>query len=274
LPAVLADDAQITQVILNLITNAAEAIGDKTGTITVRTSSAYLNDQKLESPYIRDAPPAGDYVVLEVEDDGCGMDEATLAHICDPFFSTKFTGRGLGMASVLGIAQYRGGSISVSSKLGTGTTIRVCLPAKGKIENKRQDREADRGIDQALAGGTILLVDDEAGILSMSKLLLSHSGFSVITASDGMEAVEQFRQHAADIMLIVMDITMPRMDGREAYTLIREMDPAIPVIMSSGYSRTRFEEDFRDAPLVTFLPKPYNRSQLNTAIQKAFPPER
>jgi len=269
LPSILAGDSQLAQVVLNLVTNAAEAIGDDAGTITVTTRAAHLEWDDLHNPYLKETPPRGHYVILEVADTGCGMDEHTKARICDPFFTSKFTGRGLGLASVHGILHSLRGALQVESAPGAGSTFTVCLPVY-KVHKPEPKPEAELKLHNVKKfSGNVLIADDEPALLAIGKRLLEHLGFSVVTAVDGQDALEKYEKHKGELSLIMLDITMPRIDGKEAYERIRAVNREIPVIMSSGYSEARFQQEFHDDPHVSFLHKPYGRDPLEAALRKA-----
>ncbi len=265
LPLVEADVSQLRQVLMNLVTNAAEALGRDTGALQLRTGRIDADRALLDSLVVVDDLPAGEYVFLEVRDSGSGMDEAVLARVFDPFFTTKFTGRGLGLAAVLGIVRGHRGGIRIESQPGAGTTVTVLLPSTqtrpaAAIEAPAPAREmAD---DDLEAEGTVLLVDDEEGVRSMAHRMLERLGFKVLTAVDGIEAVEAFRRHHNEIRLVLLDMTMPRMDGVEAFRALRAIRPDVKVILTSGYSEQMAAEQVGDNGPAAFLQKPYRPADL------------
>ena len=239
LPFIEVDATQIQQVLMNLVTNASEAIADKPGVVTISTTVRECDGSYLAETRTSNKPRPGRYVVLEVSDTGCGMDDTVRAKLFDPFFTTKFVGRGLGMSAVLGIVQGHGGAIMVSSKPKKGTVISVVLPA---LKKEPAPAPADEPLPfkspsqaaQSLSG-TVLVVDDEAQVRSLMELLLKRMGLRVLNAGDGQEAVELCRQHADQISFVLMDLTMPKMDGCEALAEIRKIRQDIKVVLTSGY---------------------------------------
>ena len=259
LPAVEADANQIRQVVMNLITNASDAIGERSGIITLRTTIVEADRQYLSQTYVDEDIPEGHYVCLEVSDTGCGMDAQTKARLFDPFFTTKFTGRGLGLAAVLGIVRGHRGAIRVYSELGKGTTFRILLPtADGALQaaNEQAAQEA------WTASGMILVVDDEESVRNVAKMMLKRSGFTVLTAADGSEAVETFRQRSGEIELVLLDMTMPRMGGEDAFREIRRIRGDAKVILCSGYNEQDATNRFAGKGLAGFIQKPFELDRL------------
>jgi len=263
LPALEADATQIHQIVMNLVINASEAIGDRNGSITVTTGSGECDRDFFAGAWASEEPAAGRYVFLEVQDTGCGMDQETMAKIFDPFFTTKFTGRGLGMAAVLGIVRGHQGSIKVSSEPGKGSDFLVALPACGKPA--RLARHSGSQVQVVNGGGTVLLVDDEEAVRNIGKGMLEELGFSVITASDGREAVEVFKA-TRDIAFVILDLTMPVLDGEQCFRELRQLNAEVKVLMSSGYSEQDVIRRFWGMGLAGFLQKPYRFSALKQAV--------
>jgi PAS domain S-box-containing protein len=257
LPPALADATQIRQVIMNLITNAAESFGDKTGRVVISVSRIYVSERELDGYTSYTAGP-GTFLCVEVTDNGCGMDEDTRRRVFDPFFTTKFKGRGLGMAAALGIIRGHGGAISIESQEGVGTKARVLLPAKA---------HHDRPSNSPGERGTILVVDDDAGIQALARRALGNKGYRVITASNGIEGVGLFEQYAAQVSLIVMDLTMPQMSGIEALKRIRATGSKVPVLLSSGYNIDPAGIEVQH--FNGFLEKPYDVTELLEAVERA-----
>ena len=233
LPMIEADASQIHQIILNLVINASEALGEESGVIAISTDTIQCSGTDcavLGGDDLRE----GLYVRLEVTDTGCGMDEQTLAKIFDPFFTTKFTGRGLGLAAVHGILRGHKGGIRVTSKPGQGTTFQVLFPA---IESPAPVSAGESIPAKPWHGtGTVLVVDDEEIVRSLAKKMVEIAGFSVLTANDGEEAVRVYREHQNEIACVLLDLTMPKMGGEETFRAIRQISPGVRVILSSGYS--------------------------------------
>ncbi|WP_239027779.1 response regulator [Geomonas subterranea] len=272
LPPLEVDATQIRQVIMNLVINASEAIGDREGAIRVRTGVRELDDAALSRLWLNDRLQEGLYVYFEVDDDGCGMDQETLSKIFDPFFTTKFTGRGLGMAAVLGIVRGHKGTIEVHSEPGRGTLFRVYLPAC-RAES-RQTAQEERHAIAASGSGTVMLVDDEEAIRSLGREMLESLGYSVLTAEDGLAAVEMFQRCKDEVDCVILDLTMPHLDGEQALQLLRSLDPQVQVILSSGFSEQEITERFTGRGLAGFIQKPYRLADLSQKLQRIRAKER
>jgi len=267
LPAIQADATQIRQVVMNLITNASEAICDRGGFISITTGVMQVDRQYLRETYLDENLPTGTYVMLEVADSGCGMDAETQARIFDPFFTTKFTGRGLGMAAVMGIVRGHGGAIKIYSEVGKGTTMKVLIPAiSDAAAPTHGPREAG---DQWRGKGTVLLVDDEETVRTIGTTMLSRLGMTVITAVDGRDAVEVFARRGGEIDCVILDLTMPRADGEQAFREMCRIDPNVRVIMSSGYNEQEVTQRFVGKGIVGFIQKPYELQKLAAALREA-----
>ena len=269
LPLILADPTQLRQVVMNLIVNASEAIGDKSGFVSITTGDMECDREYLNETSVDDDLPGGRYVYLEVADTGIGMSRETRHKLFDPFFSTKFTGRGLGMSAVLGIVRGHRGAIKVHSEVGKGTAITVLFPAQeGDIRSEVQ-YSGPEPKDQAWQGkGLILLVDDEKIVTTVGKQMLEMLGFSVITAADGREALERYKERRQDISCVILDLTMPHMDGDKAFRELRRMDPELRVIISSGYDEQEVTQHFAGAGLAGFIQKPYQMATLSAKLQE------
>jgi two-component system cell cycle sensor histidine kinase/response regulator CckA len=264
LPAVDADATQLRQIVLNLIVNAAEAIGAQSGTVAVCTGTADCDQAYLSSSYAGEALPAGRYVFLEVTDTGCGMDQETQAKLFDPFFSTKFTGRGLGLAAVLGIVRGHRGAIRVDSEPGRGSTFQVLLPGSESVASVPA---SPRLGGQWQGQGRVLVVDDEEGVRSVGRGILEHFGFEVLTAADGPEGLAVFRDHADSIDLVILDMTMPGLGGEEVFQQIRRIRPDVRVIVTSGYSRQEAASRFAGKGLASFMQKPFQMAVMRETIR-------
>jgi PAS domain S-box-containing protein len=259
LPAVDVDATQLRQVIMNLVINASEAIGERSGVIAISTGAMDCDRDYLQSTYLDEELTEGLYVFFEVADTGCGMDRYTLDHMFDPFFSTKFTGRGLGMAAVLGIVRGHKGAVKAYSEVDKGTTFKVLLPASTRPETL-YDLQNPEMVWQG--DGTILLVDDEESVRAICKDMLQDLGLDVITASDGREALKLFQENRDQISGVLMDMTMPHMDGEQAFRELRRIDPTIKIIMASGYNEQEISQKFLGKGLSGFIQKPYCISKL------------
>jgi signal transduction histidine kinase/ActR/RegA family two-component response regulator len=266
LPAVEADAAQIQQVIMNLVTNAADAIGDREGTIRLSTSALALDRSYLDQVFHGQNLATGTYVTLEVSDTGCGMTPEVMNRIFEPFFTTKVTGRGLGLSATMGILKGHRAGMRIYSEPGRGTTFKLLFPSS----EARREEEAVQATVPALAyQATILLVDDEEMIRDAAAAVLESLGLTVIPVADGLEAVEAVQRPGQAIDLVLMDLTMPRMDGREAFHAIRRIHPHLPVILSSGYNEQESIQAFMGRGLAPFRQKPYTLRALERTVLAA-----
>ncbi len=265
-PRIQADPSQVQQLIMNLVTNASEAIGEETsGLISVRTGVQHLDAEYIKHLALAFPLEPGLYATLEVSDTGCGMSPETQAKIFDPFFTTKFTGRGLGLSAMMGILRTHHGSLKLYSEVGRGSTFKLFLPAVGATWEEPRDH-TDPG--QWSTHGRILVVDDEVGARSVTRQMAEHLGMEVVEACDGREAVELFKAHHTVLRLVVMDLTMPHMDGREAFRRFREINAAIPVILCSGYNEADAAQDFVGHGLAGFLQKPFRHRTFAAAVRR------
>ncbi|HVZ89303.1 MAG TPA: response regulator [Polyangia bacterium] len=267
LPAVSGDASQLQQVVMNLITNANEAIGDREGTIALGTGLVETDLEIDAVPGGSERLKPGRYVFLEVRDTGAGMSAETLARIFDPFFTTKFTGRGLGLAAVQGIVRGHRGGLSLASQLGRGTAFRVLLPAV--TAPARAIGPDQRGTVGWKGQGLVLLVDDEAQVRDVARRMLERHGFQVVTAGDGLEALEMFRRHRADVRLALVDLTMPRMDGESCFRELRRLSPTLKVLLVSGYSEQEVAGRFAGDNPAGFVQKPFTAATLIPYVRAA-----
>ncbi len=265
LPSVDADASQLRQVVMNLVVNASEAISERSGVITISTGAMDCDRQYLSESWLDEQLPEGMYVFIEVADTGGGMDAETRSRIFDPFFTTKFTGRGLGLAAVLGIVRGHRGAIKVYSELGRGTTFKVLFPVSHRAEVREQGSPV-RGIYEGK--GTVLLVDDDESVRAVGRKMLERIGFTVVTASDGSEAIARFRERADDIICAIVDLTMPHVDGAETFRELRRMRPGVRVILSSGYNEQDVTQRFVGKGLAGFIQKPYQLSTLVAVLKE------
>jgi CheY-like chemotaxis protein len=266
IPRVRGDISQVRQIAMNLITNASEAIGDQPGVIAISIRRAVLRPGDIE----RIVPPAaaqeGEYVLLEVSDTGCGMDDKTLQQIFDPLFTTKITGRGLGLASLLNAVQRHNGVVEVSSEVGTGTVFRVYFPAEERAVDESADGKKMNGSPWR-GYGTVLVADDEEAIRQITSLLLERIGFRVVTAADGLETVDRFTENAEEVTCLLLDVNMPNLSGTEAALRIRHINPKVPVLFMSGYPREEVMARFNQQPHTDFIRKPFESASLAECIR-------
>ena len=267
LPMVEGDAAQLQQVVMNLITNASEAIGEAPGRILVCTTVIELEGDSIQTVTPGTTLASGSYVTLEVNDDGCGMPPEVLARIFDPFYTTKLTGRGLGLSAMLGIVKEHKGAIKIYSEVSVGSTFKLFFPAC---------RVAPRAIPMPEAeatgpwSGTVLLVDDEEAVREATGMALENLGLTVLMAEDGQAALELFTADPGAIDLVVMDLTMPRMNGHECFRLLRAQRPDLGIILCSGYNALNLDLEALDG-LAGFLQKPYTLRSLRSLVRACLP---
>jgi CheY-like chemotaxis protein len=267
-PVVQANVNQVQQVLTHLITNAWESIGHSTGTVTLATRIISASEvPKSHLTPIGWKPAADAFSCLEVMDTGCGMAEEDLDKIFDPFYTTKFTGRGMDLAVVLGLVKTWGGAIGVESKRNQGSTFRVFLPLV--TDELLRPSQKTTEINEIEHGGSVLLVDDQDTVLKMAESMLKRLGYEVLAASGGDAAVNMLRERPDQIRFVITDLTMPRMDGWETLTALRKILPHIPVIMVSGHDEAyAMNANHSERPQV-FLHKPYSMDDLKAAIDTA-----
>lgn len=279
LPMINADEGQVRQVIMNLITNASEAMESQPGVLTLSTGVMYCEADYLSRTLIEPRPDPGWFVWLEVMDQGVGMDEETLLRLFDPFFSTKFTGRGLGLAAVQGILRGHGGGIVVTSVLGQGTTLRVLFPFSQDALNGAgglMQQEATSASEIVLRqkalqpgqGSLVLVVDDEDMVREFCVEALRHLGYETLEADDGMEAVRIFQTCAKEIACVLLDLTMPNLDGIATFTELQRMRSQVPVILCSGFSSEEAAARFHGTKPAGFLHKPFKIHKLRAELDR------
>ncbi len=265
LPAVEADVTQIRQILMNLITNASEALGEARGVITVVTGVMECDEAYLSESYLNDRLPGGRYVSIEVSDTGAGMDEETRGRLFDPFFTTKFTGRGLGLAAVLGIVRGHKGAIKVYSEVGKGTNFKILLPAVDWAPGERVKPAAESV--SLKGGGTVLVVDDEPLVRGVASSMLEMLGYRVLTAGNGREGLEVFRAQKDEIVCVILDLTMPEMGGEEAFRELHHQRSDVRVVLSSGFNEQDVSQRFVGAGLAGFIQKPYTVAKLRETLK-------
>lgn len=264
LPLISADITQLRQVVMNLITNASDALADHAGTITVSTGAMFVTRAELERAQSADDLAEGEYVFLEVADTGSGMDLETQARIFEPFFTTKFTGRGLGLAAVLGIMRGHHGAIQVNSVSGEGTTFRLLFPP---IEDSTPLAPAPVANLPFTQRAKLLVVDDEAMVRQITIEMLQHFSYDTLGAENGQRAVELAREHTFDCVLL--DLTMPGLSSEETLQQLREINPALRVVLMSGYTEQDATARFANTPLDGFVQKPFTPLDLRDRVQRA-----
>ena len=265
LPRVEGDAAQLRQVLIGLVANASESLGPQGGLITVATGLVRVDGDYFNGAHLSPKLPAGAYVYLDVTDTGCGMDADTRARIFDPFFSTKFTGRGLGLAAALGIVRSHKGALKVRSAPGEGSSFRLLLPAR-EAGGASAAAARDRG---KATGGKVLVVDDEETVRMVAADMVEALGFEVLTAADGEDGVEKLRARLPEIALVLLDLTMPRMTGEEAFREMRRVRPDIPVVLMSGFTEQEATSHFAGTRPAGFLQKPFSLEMLKARLDEA-----
>jgi two-component system CheB/CheR fusion protein len=269
LPLLLADPSQVQQVAMNLMINAAEAIGTEGGVVLVRTGQQTVTHEPLPDLYKGEKVAPGEYVFLEVRDNGSGMDESTVKRIFDPFFTTKFTGRGLGLAAVLGIIRQHKGAVQVHSVPGRGSSFKTLFAV---AETAAAPKAEGEGRTDLRGAGTILVVDDEEMIRNFSKSALESFGYRVLLAADGYEGVRLFQENSAAVGLVLLDVAMPGMDGGATLQRIREIRTDVPVLICSGFGDLDVEERFTAVETAGFFAKPYTVKQLARKVKECMAP--
>ncbi len=265
LPPVTVDSTQMEQVILNLLTNASEAIGSSRGIITVTTGL----EKTLPPGNTDSGGEERPYIFIQVDDTGCGMSAEVLEKLFEPFFTTKFTGRGLGMAVVHGIVEGHQGFVTVTSEQGAGSSFKVFIPAADKAKNQLSlETERKSSPSNATPAG-ILLVDDEANIVFIGRHLLQKYNYTVLSAGNGEEALRVYAENKDSIQCVILDLTMPVMDGAECLRELKKIDPAVKVILSSGYNRKDAESRIHSDDIAGYLKKPYGLKALLAVVRSA-----
>ncbi|MEI6305784.1 MAG: PAS domain S-box protein, partial [Deltaproteobacteria bacterium] len=257
-PSVEADVTQIRQIIMNLVINAAEAIGSNSGVINITTGCMECDQVYLKDIWLNEGVAEGLYTFMEISDNGCGMDQETMAKLFDPFFTTKFTGRGLGMAAVLGIIRGHRGAIKVYSAKDKGTSFKIFLPANDRPECIL----SPNGQNASWSGeGKVLLVDDEETVRNIAEEMLNELGFTTIKAANGIEALDALKSNP-DVSFVILDLTMPQMDGEQCFREMIKINSDVKVFMSSGFSEHEVTQKFVGKGLTGFIQKPYELSSL------------
>lgn len=264
-PEIMGDTGQLQQIIMNLIINASDAIGEASGFISVTLKKEVIAADQIIADLLGSQNKNGIYCCLEVTDSGCGMSEETRKRIFEPFFTTKSTGRGLGMSAILGIIKSHKGILQLTSKVGVGTTFTVFFPATDSPDCAEETSQLAASATK-VAGGTVLLVEDEEVLRMMGIELLGAMGFSVLTASDGGKALDIYRERGGEINVILLDMIMPVMGGIEAYHELRVINPKVPIIICSGYGVDTVETIIDSDPYAGFLHKPYNPADLKNLL--------
>jgi PAS domain S-box-containing protein len=265
LPGMRADAAQLQQVVMNLVTNASEAMADQGGSITVSTRAADLGAEQMATFRSAQGMTPGRFVVLEVEDTGCGMTQEVMGRIFDPFFTTKASGRGLGLSAMLGILRGHGAGIHIRSAVGQGSCFQVYFPATSDAQAPADGRSTRRA--RASMEGRVLLVDDQEEVLLATGAMLRALGFEVVEARDGQQALDVLKRELPSVTLVLMDLTMPGMDGQAAFREMHRLHPQVPVVLTSGYDHMEVTETLQEHAPAGFIQKPYGVEDLEVALR-------
>ncbi|MBD3265881.1 response regulator, partial [bacterium] len=260
-----ADSTQIRQLVMNLATNAVEAIDNGEGKISIVTGLMYCSDEYLNETLIQVSLQEGDYAFIEVSDDGCGIENKVMQKIFDPFFSTKFIGRGLGLPVVLGIVRGHNGTLRVYSERDHGTTVKALFPLSTKRPEVRLS--GDGVIESWDTKGTVLVVDDDETVRNVAGRMLQKAGLDVIFASSGIEAVEKYQKERESIHCVLLDLTMPEMSGEDVFKKLHSIDPNVKVVLSSGYNEQDVSSRISINGFAGFIQKPYQSRKLYQILQ-------
>jgi CheY-like chemotaxis protein len=265
---VIGDTGQIDQIIMNLIINSGEAIGEKQGVVSVTLTAATMwCDELIQYGRITNTTlTEGCYALIEVSDHGIGMSQETIHKIFDPFFTTKFTGRGLGLSAVLGIVRGHRGGITVESHEGEGTTFRVIIPAVASPVITEKTAVGSETIVKELVKTTILVIDDEADVAAMAQEILESNDYTTLVELNPIEGIELYKQHQSEIGAVLLDMTMPEMSGKEVVDALQAIDPDVKILITSGYSEEEVERKIGNAKVTGFIQKPYRMRALLTKV--------
>lgn len=261
-PPIQADPTQLRQVIMNLVVNASEAIGDASGTVTLLVGRQHVQDIASSRPQVDSNLRPGEYAYIEVADDGCGMDERIQSRVFEPFFTTKFENRGLGMPAVLGIVRSHDGAMALRSRPGEGSMVRVLFPSASTLSTASETPEDDWS-----AAGSILLVDDEELMLKLEEGILQNFGFKVYSALNGRDAVASFQDHKDDVVCVLLDLNMPEMSGQQVLEKLRSIDPKVRTLVVSGFSLSEFDNAILRGKRTEYIQKPFRTEDLKEKIR-------
>lgn len=264
---IVCDQAQIQQAVLNLVINAADAIGENSGVIRIALAHAVLRGEPQEYDFRGKRIPAGQYVCLTVTDDGRGMNAEVRRKLFEPFFTTKFPGRGLGLPAVLGIVNNHEGALQVASEEGAGTCVKIWLP-RDHVSPDCQPASSGRGLPEQQESKVVLVVEDEDALRNLSSKLLGKMGFSTICAMDGLDALDIFNARKTEIDLILLDMIMPNMNGAEVYQAIREQSRTIPILFCSGFCEDDSEISINEDRFAGYIQKPIAADQLRHTMMR------
>jgi two-component system, cell cycle sensor histidine kinase and response regulator CckA len=266
-PPIEGDRTQLQQLVMNLVINGGEAIGDAPGTLTVRIGVEHFTERRRRIRTEGFPITTGDYVRVDVIDTGAGMDRETRDRIFEPFFTTKFLGRGLGLSAALGIVRGHRGAIGVTSEPDQGTTFTILLPVFRSAHQPDDSAPEVYGEREFRGVGTVLVADDDPIVRALAASVLGEAGYTVELAEDGIHAVERLQELGERVSLVLLDLTMPRLAGAEAARELRRIQPDIPIVAMSGYGDIEVMERFSGAQIDDFLPKPFGPDQLAAKVR-------
>ena len=266
LPLCQGDEAQLQQVIMNLIINASESLNQTVGTVSIKTEVQTLSQQDIEALSVHQHVKPGLYIHLKISDTGCGMSQTTLNKIFDPFYTTKFQGRGLGMSAVLGIIQSHHCGMHIESEEGKGSTFHVYFPALDNTHSISDKTSPSTTEPDIHIQGQVLIVDDESGIREFVACLLDELNIIHLEAESGEDAIQLYHQHSSDIEIIILDLTMPKMDGVTCFHKIKSINPDVSVIIASGYAESEVAKHFATLKPEAFLQKPFQPEALTQLL--------
>ncbi|MCU0588792.1 MAG: response regulator [Syntrophobacteraceae bacterium] len=267
-PLVIDGDAeQIQGMIVNILTNAVESMEGRRGVITLRTDFRQCSRTVLDAAFLGGSLGTGEYAVIEIADMGCGMDAEARARLFEPFYSTKFGHAGTGLATVLGMMRRHLGALELESEPGEGTVVRCLLPLSRRPEQRVEPMA--EGLPEVKFAGAVLLVDDEEPVLRVGRFMLEKLGFSVVVARGGVEAVDLHLQRRGELACIILDVSMPDMDGEAVYDAIRRVDDSTPILISSGHAQKLVLGRFEGKGASGLLAKPYGLEELREALRAA-----
>jgi two-component system, cell cycle sensor histidine kinase and response regulator CckA len=266
---VCGDPGQIKQIIMNLISNGADAVGEKQGVVSIKLSEAALRKDELEnySHITNKVLKEGRYAQLEVSDNGNGMSRETIANIFDPFFTTKFTGRGLGLSAVLGILRSHEGGIAIESAEGAGTIFRIIVPVCAPSAARKKNGLEEKPPEAFKVKATVLVIDDEESITKMAREILESGHYSVLTELNPVLGIKLYKMHQSEIGVVLLDMTMPEMSGKEVTDALKALNPNVKIIISSGYSQQDIKNKIDISEVSGFIPKPYSLQSLLILVQ-------
>ena len=272
LPMIDADEGQFRQVVTNLVVNASESLEgrEEGGVIHIKARSVELSREQLGQIYAADDSKEGHFISLEVMDNGEGMEKGTLERVFDPFFTTRFIGRGLGLPAVMGVMLGHKGALNIKSQFGKGTRVQLFFPCSDSQGDFSQQSTGgySASIDMWSGMGIVLIVDDDQGLLTVASSMIERIGFSVLCAKSGMEAIKLYKENRDKIAVVLLDWNIPEMDGAEVARALHHLQPGLKILLSSGYSEEMVMQSFAPSDVAGFIHKPYSFKQLKHKLRE------